>query len=352
MRISTIFLLPYACCKVSYEVAQAIQESRKSYNLKPLEIIQSVIDVSRDRVEELAESYEKYSNSDYLRRVVEKHGIRPFAMGENNGKSRNKENNGLDIFEEWLRSEKHRKNIVKTPEYTHLGVYMLKTETNLYISAVFFQMKETQSEIAKIRQEMEKEHDLGRGMSIRSSYIDKIKKTVPMSMLYSAPEKTEVKKAISSQINSPALSNPTSLPTGKDAHSSLQEVSTPFSTVQLVYPNSLDIKNLSPSNTPIQFVYQPSEPQKQKTSQNTSSEGVQGTPDSLSSNQLSSANKAEPSSPNSNSNSNENPNASVNPSPNTNPDANSNPNQKTIIKLIMVQPVSNNSSNPLEIVTH
>lgn len=258
MKISILFLAPYALGKVAHKVTKAIQESRKSYGLGPLEVIKSIVEISRDRAEELAESYEKYSNSQYLKKAVETHKIKMIAMGENNGKSRNKEKDGIDIFEEWLKSEKHRKNIVNTPEYTHLGVYTVKTETNLYISAVFFQLgdEKNSKKPQKSTQEKTNAKEESNGLVIRSSHMGNLEgaalNLISQSMLVGAVggnSRAQLAESIPTQPLEKRVDKPESLDNTKSQ----------MNTIQLLYPDSVNIANLSKNNKPIRFVYQQQE---------------------------------------------------------------------------------------------
>lgn len=146
MRLSILALLPLVWCEVAHKVIEAIQESRKKYHLTELRIAEPLIEIARDRVESLAGSAELSNRTEHLWELARKHGYKPVTMGENIGKSVNKEKEGMDIFEEWIKSETHSGNIVDAPEYTHLGVYQLKTENNIYLSAVFGQLKEPSGE--------------------------------------------------------------------------------------------------------------------------------------------------------------------------------------------------------------
>lgn len=342
MRICSLFLLPCALGHVADEVAKAIQESRKSYGLSPLEITKSVVNISRDRAEELAESYEKYSNSLYLKKAVEKHNIKMIAMGENNGKSRNKEKNGMDIFEEWLKSEKHRKNIVKTPEYTHLGVYTVKTETNLYISAVFFQIEDEKKIDKKKENSLSKplEKETASDLVIRSSHMDRADTSrlnlSPQSMLIGSPntdEKVGLFPPVSNNLKSKEAATPVELQ---------KKSGNPFTIIQLLYPNSVDVMNLSKKGEPIQFVYQQSGAEVSQKIYPQTEEGAASSK-SLTLNTSSaetpkilfSAQNANPNQSTKNANSN------------TTTSDNSNPNPKTIIKLIMIQPTKTPSNSTM-----
>ncbi|KAH9386578.1 uncharacterized protein NEMAJ01_1474 [Nematocida major] len=294
MRICFLALCPLAWCRVAMKVIEAIQESRKKSSMPLLKVTSTMNEIARDRAESLAEASELVNKTEYLWDLARKHGYKPVAMGENIGKSINKEMDGMDIFREWIKSETHRENIVAAPEYTHMGVYYLKAENNIYISAVFGQVKEDAVKEKK-SQEKPKEEDTS-GLAIKSSRF--------------ASEPPKDPQPPGKAPSAPALGNPSekSAPAmGQKAV--LTQVGKSASSFELVYPNGMDLKDAIMAKMPVQLVLQASEEVKAKAQvPPAGKEAPSGTPAQ----------------------------APSNPS--------RSPAQNTLLKLIMVQPVRNSKT--------
>jgi len=158
------FLISAVACEEGVEVLRAIQKYREKLHLKPLVASKELTDTARDRTEAIIGSNNLFNQSADIWTLSEKNGFRPRSIGENIGKSVNKDKNGMDIFQEWINSPVHKENIVDTHDYTHVGVYKLLGENNVYISAVFGRSekemkspdKETKKDSAK---EKKQKHD-------------------------------------------------------------------------------------------------------------------------------------------------------------------------------------------------
>ncbi|KAI5166139.1 hypothetical protein NEIRO03_0996 [Nematocida sp. AWRm78] len=247
MRVCILIIIPFAVCDVARQVIDAIQESRLKYNLNKLTVVDSMNEIARDRAEILAGSSELENKTELLWELAQKHGYKPIAMGENIGKSVNKEKEGIDIFEEWIKSETHRENIVNAPEYTHLGVYKLKTESGIYLSAIFGQ--ENAEDARKTEKALQKKASYGasnnnNGLMVTStrSTPAPVQKNAPLSM--QRPNSMGLMPGISD------MQSPLKPVMPQDNKSSKKA----YNVVELVYPRMTRLTQDSSQNPPIKFI--------------------------------------------------------------------------------------------------
>ncbi|KAI5148487.1 hypothetical protein NEAUS05_1411 [Nematocida ausubeli] len=246
MKIGIIVLFPLVLCDVAQNVIDAIQESRKKYNLRELKVIDPLIEIARDRTEFLAGSKELINKTEVLWDLAEKHGYKPIAMGENIGKSISKEKEGMDIFEEWIKSETHRENIINAPEYTHLGVYKLKTETTIYLSAIFGQLKILdKEETAQPKNSvLPAESNSNNGPIVTSTRTTAAPSQPPL--IEKQPADAQMGPAAAAPAPSPIES--------KNATTAGAQQSEMYNTIELVYPGIAGLDGKPTPKIPIQFV--------------------------------------------------------------------------------------------------
>ncbi|OAG32074.1 hypothetical protein NEIG_01312 [Nematocida sp. ERTm5] len=246
MRVCILIIIPFVVCDVARQVIDAIQESRLKYNLNKLTVVDSMNEIARDRAEILAGSSELENKTELLWELAQKHGYKPIAMGENIGKSVNKEKEGIDIFEEWIKSETHRENIVNAPEYTHLGVYKLKTESGIYLSAIFGQ--ESAEDARKTEKALQKKASYGasnnNGLMVTStrSTPAPVQKNAPLAM--QRPNSMGLMPGISD------MQIPLKPVMPQDNKSNKKA----YSVVELVYPKMTRLTQDSSQNPPIKFI--------------------------------------------------------------------------------------------------
>lgn len=143
MRVAgVLLLLTGILADEGKEILEAIQESRRKSHLPPLTHSRRLTSVARERTEALLGSFNLFNKDADIESLARARGSQTVSIGENIGRSKNISKNGMDIFKEWINSSIHRENIMDPSEYTHIGVYRLKGETSLYVSAVFARFKE------------------------------------------------------------------------------------------------------------------------------------------------------------------------------------------------------------------
>ncbi|KAI5173149.1 hypothetical protein NEFER03_2118 [Nematocida sp. LUAm3] len=125
------------------EILEAIQEYRKKNNLPPLIPDHRLTSIALKRVEALLGSPNLFNENADIESLAVDNGCQTVSIGENIGRSMYVTNNGMDIFKEWIASPIHRENLMDSTEYTHIGIYRLKTKVDLYVSAVFARFKDT-----------------------------------------------------------------------------------------------------------------------------------------------------------------------------------------------------------------
>ncbi|KAI5181272.1 hypothetical protein NEOKW01_1491 [Nematocida sp. AWRm80] len=119
-------------------ILREIQKYREEKGLRPLVYSMELEDAARESAEMLLKSNGILKQNIDLWSLAKKYKFNPGSIGENIGKSHNPERNGLDIFEEWIKSDTHKENITDANEYTHIGIYKLIGESKtFYVSAMF-----------------------------------------------------------------------------------------------------------------------------------------------------------------------------------------------------------------------
>ncbi|EIJ93463.1 uncharacterized protein NEPG_01805 [Nematocida parisii ERTm1] len=246
MRVCILIIIPFAVCDVARQVIDAIQESRLKYNLNKLTVVDSMNEIARDRAEILAGSSELENKTELLWELAQKHGYKPIAMGENIGKSVNKEKEGIDIFEEWIKSETHRENIVNAPEYTHLGVYKLKTESGIYLSAIFGQ--ESAEDARKTEKALPQKASYGasnnNGLMVTST------RSTPAPAQKNAPLPMQRQNSMGLMPGISDMRSPLKPVMPQDNKSNKKA----YSVVELVYPRMTRLTQDSSQNPPIKFI--------------------------------------------------------------------------------------------------
>lgn len=149
MQILVIILwLGIVLGKEAKEVLEAIQKYRAKHNLPILKVSPALVRIAQDRAESILSSGSLFNQNTDISSLAESYGYQVFSIGENIGKSVNREGNGMDIFKEWINSPVHRENITDAKDYTHIGVYKIIGEYNIYVSAIFAR-PDTQSSAEK-----------------------------------------------------------------------------------------------------------------------------------------------------------------------------------------------------------
>lgn len=138
--ISFLAALGWAClmrAEVPAGLFHEINQYREGLGLRKLETSIELINTAHERAKEMLESNSLAPGRVKIWKRAAHFGFTPMSIGENMGKSYNKDSDGLDIFKEWLRSSTHRENLDDKEDYTHLGVYKSVGRDSVFVSAVF-----------------------------------------------------------------------------------------------------------------------------------------------------------------------------------------------------------------------